>query len=166
MLVFWGENRSTRRKNLSEQGREPATNSTHIWYRARELNPEKKNPGHIGGRRALSPLRHSCSPLDYEQSVFVLKILCTIGKINAMQAILHLLTRIRVFASLAKKRKRLLAFCKDIVSISPALFVFGSLSLFCRFSTHVNYHIFTSSTRIVFTELVSFFLFTQKISFC
>ena len=45
-------------KNLSEQGREPTTNSTHIWRRVRE-----SNPGHIGGRRALSPLRHPCSPL-------------------------------------------------------------------------------------------------------
>ena len=42
-------------KNLSEQGREPTTNSTHIWRRRRDLNP-----GHIGGRRALSPLRHPC----------------------------------------------------------------------------------------------------------
>ena len=38
-------------KNLSEQRREP-TNSAHIWRRVRE-----SNPGHIGGRRALSPLR-------------------------------------------------------------------------------------------------------------
>ena len=37
-------------KNLSEQSREP-TNSAHIWRRIRE-----SNPGHIGGRRALSPL--------------------------------------------------------------------------------------------------------------
>ena len=39
-------------KNLSEQSREP-TNSAHIWRRVRE-----SNPGHIGGRRALSPLHH------------------------------------------------------------------------------------------------------------
>ena len=44
-------------KNLSEQSREPTTNSTHIWRRVRE-----SNPGHIGGRRALSPLRQLCSP--------------------------------------------------------------------------------------------------------
>ena len=36
-------------KNLSEQGREPTTNSTHIWRRRRDMNT-----GHIGGRRALS----------------------------------------------------------------------------------------------------------------
>ena len=42
-------------KNLSEQSREP-TNSAHIWRRA------ESNPGHIGGRRALSPLRQPCSP--------------------------------------------------------------------------------------------------------
>ena len=41
-----GENRSTRRE--TEQGREPTTNSTHIWRRVRE-----SNPGHIGGRRVL-----------------------------------------------------------------------------------------------------------------
>ena len=36
-------------KNLSEQGREPTTNSTHIWRRCRDLNP-----GHIVRRRVLS----------------------------------------------------------------------------------------------------------------
>ena len=44
-------------KNLSEQKREPTTNSAHLWRRVCELNP-----GHIGGRLALSPLRHPCSP--------------------------------------------------------------------------------------------------------
>ena len=44
-------------KNLSEQSREP-TNSAHIWRRVWE-----SNPGHIGGRRALSPLRQPCSAL-------------------------------------------------------------------------------------------------------
>ena len=44
-------------KNLSGQRRKPTTNSNHIWRRRRDLNP-----GHIGGRRALSPPRHSCSP--------------------------------------------------------------------------------------------------------
>jgi len=37
-------------KNLTEQSREP-TNSVHIWRRVRE-----SNPGHIGGRRARSPI--------------------------------------------------------------------------------------------------------------
>ena len=40
-------------KNLSGQRREPRTNSTHIWRQRLDLNP-----GHVGGRRALSPLRH------------------------------------------------------------------------------------------------------------
>ena len=40
-------------KNLSEQRREPTTNSTHIWRRRQDLNLR-----HIGGRRALSTLRH------------------------------------------------------------------------------------------------------------
>ena len=44
-------------KNLSEQRREPTTNSTHIWRRRRDLNPR-----HIGGRRALSPARHPLLP--------------------------------------------------------------------------------------------------------
>ena len=44
-------------KNLSEQEREPTTNSTHIWRRRQELNP-----GHIGGRRVLSPQRHPLLP--------------------------------------------------------------------------------------------------------
>ena len=46
-------------KNRSEQRREPTTNSTHIWRRRRDLSP-----GHIGGRRVLSPLGHPCSPID------------------------------------------------------------------------------------------------------
>ena len=45
-------------KNLWEQGREPTTNSTHIWRRRQD-----SNPGHIGGRRVLSPLRYPCSSL-------------------------------------------------------------------------------------------------------
>ena len=42
-------------KNLSEQGREPKTNSTHIWGRCQDSNPD-----HIGWRRVLSPLRQPC----------------------------------------------------------------------------------------------------------
>ena len=44
-------------KNLSEQRREPTTNSTHIWRRRRYLNT-----GHIGGRWALSPLHYPLLP--------------------------------------------------------------------------------------------------------
>ena len=40
----------------SDQGREPTTISTHMGRRVRE-----SNLGYIGGRRALSPLRHLCS---------------------------------------------------------------------------------------------------------
>ena len=42
-------------KNLSEQSREPTTNSTHIWHQH-----QVSNLGHIGGRRVLSPLHHLC----------------------------------------------------------------------------------------------------------
>ena len=41
-------------KNLSEQRREPTTNSTHIWLRCWDLNL-----GHIGGRQ----VRHKCTTL-------------------------------------------------------------------------------------------------------
>ena len=41
-------------KNLLEQRREPTTNSTHICCRR-----QGSNPGHIGERRVLSPLRHA-----------------------------------------------------------------------------------------------------------
>ena len=44
-------------KNLSEQRREPTTNSIHIWHQRQDLNP-----GHIGGKPVFS-LRHSGSPL-------------------------------------------------------------------------------------------------------
>ena len=40
-------------KNLSEQRREPTTNSTLIWLRCPDLKL-----GHTGGRRVLSPPRH------------------------------------------------------------------------------------------------------------
>ena len=42
--------------------REPTTNSTHIWCRVQEMNP-----GHTGGRRALSPLHHPCSPIHIKE---------------------------------------------------------------------------------------------------
>ena len=42
-------------KNLSDQRREPTINSTHIWRQRQNLNPD-----HIGGRRVLLPLGHSC----------------------------------------------------------------------------------------------------------
>ena len=48
------ENQRTRRKTLEAEKR-TNTNSTHLWRWVR-----KSNPGHIGGRRALSPLHHPC----------------------------------------------------------------------------------------------------------
>ena len=57
-IGFWGGRKTGEPgEKLSEQGREPTTNSTHIWRRVRE-----SNTGHIGGRWALSPLRYPCSP--------------------------------------------------------------------------------------------------------
>ena len=54
MLVFEkGGKPEYPKKNYLEERREPTTNSTHIWLRHWDLNP-----GHNGGRRGLSPLRH------------------------------------------------------------------------------------------------------------
>ena len=51
---FWGGGKTEYpAKIFSEHRKEPTTNSTHIWRRSRDLNP-----GHMGGRRVLSPLRH------------------------------------------------------------------------------------------------------------
>ena len=59
---FWGEGKlEYPEKNLLEQRREPTTNSTYIWRRHQDLNP-----GHTGGRRALSQLRHPSSSLVTE----------------------------------------------------------------------------------------------------
>ena len=44
-------------KNLSGRGREPTTNSTHMWRPRQD-----SNRGRIGGRRVLSPLRHPLLP--------------------------------------------------------------------------------------------------------
>ena len=61
---FWGEGKTgVPGKNLLEQGREPTTNSSHMWHCRRDLNP-----GYIGGRRVLSPLRHPCSPLFLDKT--------------------------------------------------------------------------------------------------
>ena len=48
-----------RGENLSWQSREP-TNSTRILHQVR-----KSNPGHIGGRQALSPLGQHCYLLSW-----------------------------------------------------------------------------------------------------
>ena len=58
MLVFEERGKSEYpEKNLSEQRREPPTNSTHIWRWRQHLKP-----GHIDGRQALSPLGHPLLP--------------------------------------------------------------------------------------------------------
>ena len=41
---------------LLKQGREPTTNSNHMWHQVQGMEPKPR-----GGRRALSPLCHSCS---------------------------------------------------------------------------------------------------------
>ena len=53
---WWGRKTENRRKTL-EAEKKTNTNSNHLWRRVRE-----SNPGHIGGRRVLSPPRHRCFP--------------------------------------------------------------------------------------------------------
>lgn len=46
-VYFCGERKTKEpREKPSEQGREPTSNSTHLWHRVQDLNP-----GHIDGRR-------------------------------------------------------------------------------------------------------------------
>ena len=52
-FLVWEKNRRTRRKTL-EAGKRANTNSTPLRFRVRE-----SNPGHIDGRRALSPFTPS-----------------------------------------------------------------------------------------------------------
>ena len=73
---FWflvrGENWSTYQgKNLPEQSREP-TNSTHVWHQLLE-----SNPGHIVGRRVLSPLhqpREDTSLYNVTELTYLVKL--------------------------------------------------------------------------------------------
>ena len=78
-------------KNVREQRREPTTNSTHIWRRRRDLNP-----GHIGGRQALSPLRHSLLPFlnaTANPSLFILLMINNyisfVEKTNLIKSLLN-----------------------------------------------------------------------------
>jgi len=59
-------------RNLSEQRTEPTTNSTHI-----QCQVWKSNPGHFGGRQALSPLHQPCSP---NISIYLLSFLPFLGE--------------------------------------------------------------------------------------
>ena len=58
---FWGEEKTGvpgEEPLGAEKRRQSTTHSIHTWRRVRQLNPR-----HIGGRRALSTLRHPCSPM-------------------------------------------------------------------------------------------------------
>ena len=63
-------------ENLSEQEREP-TNSAHMRRRIGE-----SNPGHIGGRRVLSPLRYPCSPMMIMIMIMIMMITMTVMMIK------------------------------------------------------------------------------------
>ena len=56
--VLWGEENQMTAEKLSEQGQEPTTNSTPMRCQVQE-----SNPGHGGGRQALSPQSYPCSLL-------------------------------------------------------------------------------------------------------
>ena len=58
MLFFCGRIKTgAPREKPLKQGRVPTTNSTNLWRQLRE-----SNPGHNGGRRVFSLLRHPCLP--------------------------------------------------------------------------------------------------------
>ena len=66
-------------KNLSGQRRERTTSSTHIWCQVWESNPR-----HIGGRSALSPLRHPCSPKwEHQELIATCTCICMISDLHA-----------------------------------------------------------------------------------
>ena len=54
---YRGRKTGVPREKPLAQGREPATNSTHMWRRVQE-----SNTGHSGGRRVFSPSHHPCTP--------------------------------------------------------------------------------------------------------
>ena len=66
MLVFEGKGESEYpEKNISEQSREPTTNSTQIWRLCRDLSSS-----HISERRAPSLLRHPLLSITNEGQYF------------------------------------------------------------------------------------------------
>ena len=76
---LWREEKWLTRREALGARREGTTNTTHIRHRA------ESNPGHIGGRRALSSLPHPCSqPPDYlcnfVLELFICCVLCTLKK--------------------------------------------------------------------------------------
>ena len=65
-------------ENLSEERREPTTNSTQIWRQHQD-----SNPGHTGGGRVLSPLRNPSFPnilmsMDATLYFHLLQSICTV----------------------------------------------------------------------------------------
>ena len=76
VLVFEerGKRENRREKPLGTK-REPTTNSTSIWLRRRDLNP-----GQIGGRRMLPPVRNPCSPSSSESRSLVIIVARNDGK--------------------------------------------------------------------------------------
>ena len=97
MLVFEERGKPKyQEKNLSEQGKEPKTNLTHIWRRRRELNP-----GHSGGRRVLSLLRHPCSPC----SPFLVVLRSNVAGHTAELAVSASVLKLAEFETLAEKKK-------------------------------------------------------------
>ena len=57
LSVYGGEPENLEKNPPSRDELEPTTNSANLGGQLRE-----SNPGHIGGRRELSPLYRPCSP--------------------------------------------------------------------------------------------------------
>jgi len=97
MLIFEERGKPEyREKNLSEQGKEPKTNLTHIWHRRRELDP-----GHTGRRRVLSLVRHPCSPC----SPFLVVHRSNVAGHTAELVVCASVLKLAEFETLAKKKK-------------------------------------------------------------
>ena len=126
----------------SEQGRQPTKNSTQMWRRGRE-----SNPGHSGGRRALSPLRHPCSPCMHKTcSSFNTQVwycfnalfpfLCVLSPTTTTHACLN-------YAFMRLDRMKLLFNRSDFIAPRP-LCIF-QYTFPAKESTMVNLVVFTKS---------------------
>ena len=78
-------------KNLSEQGREPTTNSTHIWRRRRDLNP-----AHIGGRKVRLTTALPLPPKELTPDCFLLETAQRRISLNTIEKHLLVLAAYRV----------------------------------------------------------------------
>ena len=104
---FWGEGKTgVRGKNLSEQRREPKTNSTNIWHWCQDLKV-----GHIGGRRVLSPLLHPCNSIYVISLGKVLNYVWTLKKHKSVISVILPAMRSEHFGETCGSRRPIFANC-------------------------------------------------------